>query len=152
MVVFLAVIMVTTVALASDPYPVNFECASSPDRPEEADFCQIYKIQLAATGMAVYEFDRSRPHFMVIVMPTARDGYLSVAVASNFMYPPLAGLALSAHLSSYLVIPVDSEDDLVDVAGYMANMNIKGISEWMQWFAEKTWPDNRPDRGLEVRR
>ena len=118
-------------------YPVEYHCQADISRPAEAVFCEIFKERLLASDMVIYKVDENRPYFQIIVLPTVRDSYTSVTVASNFMYPPLAGLALSAYLSSYILTPVQGED-LEKCIDYMVRKNIAGISEWMVWFGEKT--------------
>jgi len=131
-------------------FPVDFKCIADASRPLEAEFCHIFKIRLAASGDVVYEFNPERSYFMIIILPTVRDGYYSVTVASNFIYPPLAGLALSAYLSSYIIIPVQAEE-LDRCAEFMVRKNIEGISEWMVWFEGKIGSKKEP-RPLEVKR
>ena len=137
-------------AYAADPFPVDYQCVSDPSRPTEAVFCEVFRIQLIATGMFKFDIDRSRPFFMIVVLPTVRDGYLSVTVASNFIYPPFAGLALSAYISSYMVDPVQGED-LERCAEYMVKKNLVGISQWMVWFEEKIGIVRPNPRSLEVK-
>ena len=131
-------------------FPVDFECVSDPLRPKEAEFCRIFKVRLAASGDVVYEFNPERSYFMIIVLPTVRDGYFGITVASNFIYPPLAGLALSAYLSSYVITP-DQADELDRCAEFMVGKNIQGISEWLVWFEGKIG-HSRSDQSLEVRK
>ena len=138
------------VAAGLQPYPVDLQCIADPSRPAEAAFCEVFRIRLVATGMFEFDIDVSRPYFMIIVLPTVRDSYYSVTVASNFIYPPLAGLALSAYLSSYIITPGQAEE-LDRCATFMVNKNLIGISEWMVWFEEKVGIVNQKPRALEVR-
>jgi hypothetical protein len=57
-----------------------------------------------------------------------RGGYISVAVAANFVYPPFNGLALSAFTGNYLIMPNLLDEEVTDA---IANGLIAGISEWM---------------------
>ena len=149
-IIILVVLLFAGSAYASEPYPVDYKCIADASRPKEAEFCTIFKVQLALSGLVVFDIDKDRPYFQIIVLPTTRGGYLSVTVASNFIYPPLAGLALSAYISSYIVIPSQAEE-LERCAGYMVGKNLTGISEWMLYFEGKFGPSPTPGP-LEVRR
>ena len=144
MIIILSILLVAGSAGAA--FPVDFHCASDPDHPKEAEFCRVIKVQFAATGMVVYEFDQNKPHFRIVVLPTARGDHISVTIASTFIYPPLDGLALSVFLSSYLLVPC-SDAEFVSAAEYMAKQNVMGVSRWMVWFGGKT---GKPRSGFPV--
>ena len=122
--------------LAAAEYPVQYQCTANSEEPLEGRFCADYKDSLESSGFIVLEYDENSPYFRIIVLPTARDGYLSITIASNFLYPPLAGFALSAHLSSYIMSPGGIDQD--GVLDYIARQNIRGISLWMIAFDKET--------------
>ena len=148
-IIILAVLLFAGSAYGADPFQVEYICIADPSRPAEAEFCALFQIQLFASGMFEFDIDKSRSHFQIIILPTVRDGYYSVTVASNFIYPPLAGLALSAYLSSYIIAPIQGED-LVRCVDYMVQKVIVGTSEWWLWFEGKIGPSSG-SLPLEVR-
>ena len=110
--------------------PVEYICSQDPAEPLEAEFCARLQVALANTGFITFDpVPDGVPYFRTIVLPTVRDGYLSVAVASNFMYPPLSGLALSAYISGFIIIPGGVTDGNVET---IAMRVLHGTAEWMQ--------------------
>jgi hypothetical protein len=111
-------------------FPVEYICAQDPNEPLEAEFCARLQVALGNTGFITFDpVPDGVPYFHIIVLPTVRDGYLSVAVASNFMYPPLNGLALSAYVSGFIVIPDGVTDESVK---QIAMRVLYGTAQWMQ--------------------
>jgi len=133
-------------ASASAEFPIDYQCHSDPDVPLEAELCTRYKVALADSGFITFEYSENKPYFRIIVLPTARDGYISISIASNFLYPPLAGFALSAHLSSYIMLPGGLTDTHLR---YMVAQNLRGISMWLVAF-DKSAPARMPGNAMEV--
>lgn len=129
MIIILVLLLVAVPGLAQE-LPAEYICAADPSEPLEAEFCARFQVALANTGYISFDpvLD-GQPYFHIIVLPTVRDGYLSVAVASNFMYPPLDGLALSAYLSGFIIIPGGvTDENIVQIALRV----LHGTAEWMQ--------------------
>lgn len=146
-IVIFAVLFFAGPVYSADPYLVDYICISNPAHPGEAEFCELYRDQLIASESVVFAVDLEAAHFKFIILPTMRDEYTAVTVASNFMYPPLAGLALSAYLSSYILTPVQGED-LVRCIRYMIGKNFDAIAEWQEYFEGKIRPKPRLERPI----
>ena len=145
MIIILSVLLYAPLAAAE--YPIQYRCMSNPEEPLEGRFCASYRDALESSEFIVMEYDENGSYFRIIVLPTARDGYLSITVASNFLYPPLAGFALSAHISSYIMSPGGMEQE--GVMEYIANKNIVGISLWMLAFDDVMEKDKYQRNVLE---
>ena len=119
-------ILFLTATLTAGEFPVEYDC--NPDNDLEKQFCDGLKASLLKTEFVTFDAPHSKPYFYVVVLPVVRGGYISVAIAVNFVYPPFHGLALSAFSGGYLVMP-----DLLDeeVTDSIAHGVVTGISEWM---------------------
>ena len=121
--------------------PFLFECNADDDNEAEHQFCSDMYDAAAANDGINLEYDPNMPHFHLVILPVARDGYTSVAVASSFVYPPLNGLSLSAYLGSFLVVkdmPYDKSS--VEIMRRMLSV----VQEWMVWAGDRVM-------GLRVR-
>ena len=72
--------------------------------------------------------DPAAPHFQLLILPTARGGYISVTIASNLIYPPLNGLALSAYIGGFIILPDALCDGIADEIMDRVSM---GTATWM---------------------
>ena len=73
-IIILVIIFFAGTAYSSEPYPTKYFCQHKASRPAEAEFCELFHAQLVLSGMVDFKFDSDRPYFMIIVLPTARDG------------------------------------------------------------------------------
>lgn len=109
------------------PFPVTFMCPSN--NALEVLFCKQLYAELDRNTYITFSVDKTQPHFTFIALPTSGDTeYLSVTVASNFEYPPLNGLSLSAFLGSYLIKPGGCDGN---TATHIANSMVTGSSRWL---------------------
>jgi hypothetical protein len=113
---------------AVDKLPASYFCKHDPAVPQEGELCELLYSTFEDTGLVNFDIDEDRPHFRFMVMPTMRDGYWSITIASNFYYPPLRGLALSAFISSYLLTP---GGDNGASYSYMVGRVLEGTHGWM---------------------
>jgi len=120
------IVLFLAAPLMAGEFPVEYEC--KPDNELEKQFCDGLEAALLKTGYVTYEAPHSSPFFYVVALPVVRDGYISAAIAANFVYPPFRGLALSAFTGGYLVMP-DLLDDQVTNA--IAEGLVTAVSEWM---------------------
>ena len=119
-------ILLLTVPVMAAEFPVDYEC--SPDNDLEKKFCDGLEASLLKNGFVTFDAPHSRPYFYIVVLPVERGGYISVAIAVNFVYPPFHGLALSAFSGGYLVMPDLLDEEVIDS---IAHGVVTGISEWM---------------------
>ena len=127
-IIIASLLLLFAVPLMAGELPVKYECEPDAGFPLEDKFCDDFKAALVRTDFVTFEYDSARPYFYIVVLPTVRDGYISVAIAANFVYPPFSGLVLSAFLGGYLIMP-----DLFDqqVADGIAVSVVDGMSSWM---------------------
>ena len=127
----LFVLLLAVPAVAGE-FPVDYEC--NPDNDLEKQFCDGLKASLLKTEFVTFDAPHSSPYFYIVVLPVVRGGYISAAIAANFVYPPFNGLALSAFSGGYLVMP-----DLLDeeVTDSIAAGIVEGIAEWMRYAGER---------------
>ena len=109
------------------PFPVKFICPSN--TPLETQFCRQLYAALDGNAYITFSIDETKPHFSFIILPTSGDTeYISVMVASNFEYPPLNGLSLSAFLGSFLIKPGGCDAPVVT---HISNALVTGSSRWL---------------------
>ena len=127
-IIILVLLLLAVPAYGFDKLPARYYCKADDAVPEEAEFCGKMRIIFESTGFVELDVDGSSPHFRIVILPTVRDGYYSITVASGFVYPPLNGLVLSAYLSGYLLQPGGMTDENIQ---YIAQTSLRGIFGWM---------------------
>ena len=127
-IIILVLLLLAVPAYGFDKLPARYYCKADDAVPEEAEFCGKMRIAFESTGFVELDVDGSSPHFRIVVLPTVRDGYYSITVASGFVYPPLNGLVLSAYLSGYLLQPGGMTEENTR---YIAQTSLRGIFSWM---------------------
>ena len=125
-IIILTVLLMASTASAQLPY--FFHCQHNEKEPLEVQLCASLAAAMDRNADMIDADDPDKPFFHLIILPRARGGYISVTIASNLIYPPLNGLALSAYLGNFIVIPDGLEDSLADEV--MRHVAI-GTSKWM---------------------
>lgn len=126
-IILLSLLLLAVPAVANE-LPVEYICVANPDMPGEGAFCAGFKAALLKTGFITYDRIQGKPFFHIIVLPTMRDDYTAVTVASNFIYPPLNGLALSAYFAGFIIRPGGVTESNLDE---IANRVVSSTAEWM---------------------
>jgi hypothetical protein len=126
--ILVSLLLLLAAPVLAGELPVKYECEPDEGFPLENKFCDDLKAALIRTDFVTLDYEREGTYFYVVVLPTVRDGYISVAVAAHFVYPPFNGLVLSAFTGGYLIMP-----DLFDqqVADGIAVSVVDGMSSWM---------------------
>ena len=138
--VFMAVIILALPAppaaapmfVAVKPWPVKYSCITSGNDTElEQRVCSELMRALAMTEAVRYKYPNRGPYFHFIVLPTERDGCVSLIIASNFVHPAFAGLEISSFYSNYHLVAggVDQEG----VFDFIAGRAVLGTAEWFEW-------------------
>ena len=140
--IIILVLLLLAVPAFGQTLPARYYCKADDAIPEEAEFCGKMRIAFESTGFVELDVDGSRPHFRIVVLPTVRDGYYSITVASGFVYPPLNGLVLSAYLSGYLLQPGGMTDENIQ---YIAQTSLRGIFSWMAESGDAIIKIGKPD-------
>ena len=125
-IIILTVLLIASTASAQLPYA--FQCQHDEKQPLEVQLCSSLAAAMARNEYMTALTEPRNPYFHMIILPTARGGYLSVTIASSLIYPPLNGLALSAYLGGFIIKPgmLDSE-----IADEMIGRAAIGTAEWM---------------------
>ena len=110
-IIILSLLLVASVVSAADKIPAQYFCKADPDLADEVKVCNDLRSAFERTGYIAFGAEDGVAHFRILVLPTVRDGYASITVASSFLYPPLHGLALSAATSGYLILPGGLTED-----------------------------------------
>jgi len=133
-IIILNILLIASVAGGDEgSLPFRFECHVQEDNERESELCSaIWDAAKANDGINL-EYDPDMPYFHLVILPVARDGYTSVAVASSFIYPPLDGLSLSAYLGGFLIVkgkPYDKSSKEI------VRRMLATTKEWMTWAAD----------------
>lgn len=122
---------------SNEGIPIRYQCAKSNEA--EAAVCTELYAALERTGLVNLSPNPNDPYFMLVVLPTERDGYLSVAIQSSFPARSLDGLSLSAYFAGFIVVPGGWDAESADtVAGYV----LKGTAEWIIRTQDLLYGDN----------
>ena len=125
-IIILTVLLVASTASAQLPYA--FQCHPDADSALEVELCSSLAAAMTKSDTMVDAEDPFAPHFQLLILPTARGGYISVTIASNFVYPPLSGLALSAYIGGFMILP----DKLCEkTADEIMDRTSIGTATWM---------------------
>lgn len=134
------------VITSGEGIPVDLKCLENPEKPIEVEFCAAFKQALLDTGSVTYDFQEGSPHFGFVVIPVERDQYLSVSMASNLYFPPLDGLALSAYLGGFIVLPGAHTD--AEAHEVMATRIVYASAEYVQanvdWLLQFSRSQSKP--------
>ena len=125
-IIILSVLLLAATASAQLPY--HYRCQHDKKQPLEVELCSSLAAAMMRSDTMIDATDPNLPHFVLIILPTARGGYISVAIASLFIYPPLNGLALSAYFGGYIIMPDKLDDQVASVI--MDKVSI-GTASWM---------------------
>ena len=125
-IVILSLLLIAAVADAQLPY--RYECHAEEKYPLEIKLCSSLAAAMERSDTMLVADDSSVPYFHLTILPTARGGYISVMIASNLIYPPLNGLALSAYLAGFLIEPGKLD---VHTADEMMNRVSIGTARWV---------------------
>ena len=132
-IIILCILLLAAVAASAGGLPFRFECHADEDNDSEKQFCSdMYDAAVASDGMDL-EYDPALPYFHLVILPVARDGYTSVAVASSFIYPPLDGLSLSAYLGGFMLVP---DKPYGKSSKRIIRRMLVTTHEWMVWAAD----------------
>ena len=125
-IIILSVLLLASTASAQVPY--RYQCLTDAEHKMETTLCSSLAAAMSRNTNMIEAEDPDLPYFQLVILPTERGGYISVTIASNLIYPPLNGLALSAYLGGFLILP-----DMLDiqVADEIMSRTALGTSKWI---------------------
>ena len=126
--VILSLLILLLASTASAELPYLYECHYDDKQPLEVDTCAALAAAMDRNDAMVDVDDLNGMYFHLVVLPTARDGYISVTLASSLIFPPLNGLALSAYIGGFMLLPEQLCDEAADELMGRLSLN---TAEWL---------------------